>query len=366
MVDLRMRQMLLKIHLWIGLIAGSLLLLIALSGSLLVFRADIYSLLHPAQFKIEPLAKKRPVDDWVAAAQVATPDKILARITLPETATDIAVVHMQVPGARNLKDAKLESVHIDPYHARVLGTRNPDDDPMWRVQDFHYAFFLGYIGLKFNGLIAITLTLLALSGPVLWWPGWSRLGTGFRVRAEPARAKWRDLHALTGFFAAAALTLIGLTGTYYAYRDTTTAVVTLVSGNAALIPPRVAPSDVGTALPLQTLIDRARRQLPEVVFDEYRPARGPGAAVSISYREPGQWVFGRNRIFLNPATGTLLRTDRYEEFGIGAKLLANMQPWHFGNFGGRITQWLWVTFGLVPAFLFGSGLWMWWRKRIRS
>jgi len=174
------------------------------------------------------------------------------------------------------------------------------------------------------------------------------------------------LHALTGIVAAAALVLIGLTGIYYAYRDTTTAVVTLVSGNAALLPPRVAPGEVGTALPLQTLIDRARQYLPNVVFDELRPARGPGAAASIGYREPGQWVFGRNRVFLNPATGALLRTDRYAELGIGAKLLANMQPWHFGSFGGRITQWLWVVAGLVPAFLFGSGLWMWWRKRARD
>jgi len=45
------------------------------------------------------------------------------------------------------------------------------------------------------------------------------------------------LHALTGIVAAAALVLIGLTGIYYAYRDTTTAVVTLVSGNAALPQP---------------------------------------------------------------------------------------------------------------------------------
>jgi len=42
-----------------------------------------------------------------------------------------------------------------------------------------------------------------------------------------------------------------------------------------------------------------------------------------------------------------------------------MGPWHFGSFGGRITQWIWFVVGLVPAGLFATGLWLWLRRRAR-
>lgn len=362
-----MRNLLFKIHLWSGLTVGILLVLLGVSGSLLVFRSDIHRLQEPDWYRVEPLATSRPIDDWVAAALTAVPTKVLARITLPAGPGDSALVYLQISGARNLKAAELETVFVDPYRATVLGSHIANRDLMWLLQDFHYALFAGETGLKINGVAAIALSVLALSGPVLWWPGWRRLGSGLRVRAQPPRARWRDWHAVSGIVCALALLLIGLTGVYYAYRNTATAAVTLVSGNAALPPPpAAAASNASECLTLQGLVDSARRSIPNAQIDELRPARGPGSAASVSFRAPKETVFGRNRAFLDPTVGTVLRVDRYQQLPLGAKWLANMQPWHFGSFGGRLSQWLWVLMGLLPAFLFGSGLWLWLRKSVRT
>ena len=35
---------------------------------------------------------------------------------------------------------------------------------------------------------------------------------------------------------------------------------------------------------------------------------------------------------------------------------------HFGNFGGWPSKALWVVIGLAPAFLFVTGLLMWWNR----
>jgi LPXTG-motif cell wall-anchored protein len=68
-------------------------------------------------------------------------------------------------------------------------------------------------------------------------------------------------------------------------------------------------------------------------------------------------------MFLDPTTGIVLRVDRFESLDAGGRLFANMAPWHFGSFGGRLTQWLWFVVGFVPAMLLGSGFWLWLRKR---
>jgi len=369
MISIKLRNIIFKVHLWAGLSAGLLIALVGISGSALVFRADIERF-ETRQWQTVPVSSENrlPLDILIAQAITATPSKVLARVLLPSQAEGALQVIVQKPRARSLKDSQLEVVFVDPYRGSILGVRDYRSGPIGALQDFHFAFLAGDLGLKINGVVALILLALALTGPFLWWPGVKHWRSGFKVRALPARLKWRDLHALSGVIGAVVLIIISLTGVYYAYRSTAAAVVTLASGNAALaLPTVVKPSrtELTLAQPvgLEQLWVAARRALPLAELDELRPPRGASSPVSISFRDAGDFVFGRNRLYVNPYDATVLRIDRFAEQGFAARLLGNMGPWHFGIFGGRLTQWLWFFAGLLPIFLFGSGFWLWWRNR---
>ncbi len=357
-----MKKLLISMHRWVGLVIGLLLVLVGISGSALVYRADIERWQTAPYRNVEPLDEVRSIDDWVVAARAFAPRKVLARITFPADERDAAQVFVRLAGARNLKQSELEVVYVDPYRAVALGSKQANSGLMWWLQDFHYALFSGEPGLKFNGLGAAALVLLALSGPVLWWPGWKRRAAALRVRSRPVAAKWRDLHAVSGVFLCLALLLIGVTGVYYAFRSTSAAVVMLSTGNAARAVPQSPPQAGTSMLSLQNLLTRAQALQPQAHFDELRPARAPGGAASLTFRDRGERVFARHRLFLDPQSGALLRLDHYDQLTASERLMANMQPWHFGYFAGRWSQWLWVLAGLLPAFLFGSGMWLWLRK----
>jgi uncharacterized iron-regulated membrane protein len=359
-----MRRIFTLLHRWAGLVLGVLLVALGISGSALVFRADIERWQTAAFRSVTPLAERRPVDDWVSAARAYVPRKVLARITFPANETDAAQVYMRLATARNLKQAELEVVYVDPYRAIALGSKTANSGILWSLQDFHYALFSGETGLKINGLGAFALVLLGFSGPILWWPGWKRRADALRVRLRPAPARWRDLHAVSGVVICLALLLIGATGAYYAYRSPAESVVMLVTGNAAREAPRPAPRFAAPMLPLQDLLASAQLLVPDANFDELRPARAPGSATNLSFRLPGDLVFARHRLFLDPQSGALLRMDRYDQLTLGERVMANIQAWHYGYFAGRWSQWLWVLAGFLPAFLFGSGLWLWWRRSI--
>jgi uncharacterized iron-regulated membrane protein len=358
-----MKKFLTSLHRWTGLVLGVLLVALGISGSALVFRADIERWQTAAFRSVTAGAERRPVDDWVSAARAYVPRKVLARITLPADETDAAQVFMRLAAARNLKQAELEVVYVDPYRAVALGSKPANSGILWWLQDFHYALFSGETGLKINGLGALALVLLGLSGPIMWWPGWKRRAQALRVRLRPSAAKWRDLHAVSGVVICLALLLIGATGVYYSYRSAADSVVMLLTGNAAREAPRSAPQPAVPMLPLQDLLAGAQRAVPDAHFDELRPARAPGATANLSFRLPGDIVFARHRLFLDPQSGALLRIDRYDQLTLGERVMANIQAWHFGYFAGRWSQWLWVIAGFLPAFLFGSGLWLWWRRR---
>ena len=358
-----MRRLLYNAHLWGGLIAGLLVIVLGLSGSALVFRADLERLATRDWRKVEPAAQVLPLDTLLERAMAAVPGKVLARITVANRPTDAVQVFLQKPRARNLKDAELVNVFVDPYRGTVLGVRRTDEGWIWWLQDLHYALFAGETGLKINGVAAFVLLGLSLSGPVLWWPGWRRRRDAFRIRPRPAAAKWRDLHAVSGVVACVALALISVTALYYAYRSTASAVVTLMSGAAKPPPVVMLPEDAIAPVSLQSLLETARAAVPGATLDELRASRGGTAPASVTFRLPGDVVVGRHRLFIDPYRAAVLRIDRFDEIGTGARVAASMGPWHFGTFGGRYTQWLWFVVGLVPAFLFGSGLWLWMRRR---
>ena len=360
---MRVRALLRSVHTWGGLTMGLLVAVLALSGSALVFRGDFERWQVRDWLEVEATNAPLTLDQVVAIGAAQIPQKEVVRVVLPHTPRDSIEVILQKRQPRNLKDADLVGVFVDPYRGTVLGQRSRASGWLWSVQDFHYALFAGDAGLKVNGVGAAVLLGLALSGPLLWWPGWRRRAQAFRVRRQPSIAKWRDLHALAGAVASLALLLISVTALYFAYRTTAMAVVALASGSGGVQPPRASAPPTAVPASFDALLNNARNVVPEAIFDELRPSRAPGMAASASFRLSGDAVVGRHRVYLDPSTGVVLRVDRFGALPLGARVQGNIVPWHYGTFGGRVTQWLWFIAGLVPAGLFASGLWLWLKKR---
>jgi len=87
----------------------------------------------------------------------------------------------------------------------------------WLV-DLHTNLLLGQTGRLINGMGAVALTLLCLSGLVIWWPGvnhWRRSLT-LNWKSSFARRNW-DLHNVLGFWSFLLLTLWGISGIYFVF-----------------------------------------------------------------------------------------------------------------------------------------------------
>lgn len=349
-------------HLWTGLLAGAVVVALGLSGSALVFRADIERWLVRDWLVIVKPGAARSLDELVAAARAVDPDRAVTRLHWPAGEHGTLEVVTQIPGARNLIEARLHSVYVDPSTAAVLGTRDRADGPMWWLQELHYSLFGGERGLRVNGIFAVSLLGLAATGPILWWPGWKRRRDALRVRRRPKVALWRDLHAVSGAFACVVLGLVALTALYFTYRGPATALVQTLAGGDPPRPPAVEPAADPPAS-IDALVQAARAAVPDATIDEFRPPRGPTGAASASFRLPGDEVHGRHRLYLHPGTTAVLRVDHYDELPASARWTGAMGPLHFGSFAGRLSQAIWFVAGLVPALLFGTGAWLWWRRR---
>jgi uncharacterized iron-regulated membrane protein len=87
----------------------------------------------------------------------------------------------------------------------------------WLV-DLHENLLLGTTGRRVNGIGAILLTLLCLTGALLWWPGiahWRR-SLSVNWRSSFARLNW-DLHNALGFWCFLFVAMWGISGAYFSF-----------------------------------------------------------------------------------------------------------------------------------------------------
>jgi len=87
----------------------------------------------------------------------------------------------------------------------------------WLVR-LHTNLLSRQIGRFLNGIGAIALTLLCLTGAIIWWPGiknWHRSLT-VNWRAHLGRVSW-DLHSALGFWFYLFVLIWGISGMYFAF-----------------------------------------------------------------------------------------------------------------------------------------------------
>jgi uncharacterized iron-regulated membrane protein len=97
-----------------------------------------------------------------------------------------------------------------------------------RIVDLHANLLGGSNGRLVNGVGAILLTILCLTGAVIWWPGprlWRR-SLSVQWRAHFARINW-DVHSAVGFWTFGFVVLWGVSGIYLTLPDQFTAVLSL-------------------------------------------------------------------------------------------------------------------------------------------
>lgn len=87
----------------------------------------------------------------------------------------------------------------------------------WLV-NLHGNLLLGTTGRTVNGVGAIGLTALCLTGAILWWPGIAHWRRSLSVswRSSFARLNW-DLHNALGFWCFLLVLLWGISGIYFAF-----------------------------------------------------------------------------------------------------------------------------------------------------
>jgi len=349
-----LRRTWLKLHRWVALGLGWMLVLAGFLGALLTLARPLDQWAHPELFRQQA----------VAASAAAPLDAVRSRLEQefgpagtftfrpPREPHDTLWVYVN-GGWKGV-------VYFDAA-GRELGRRGEYEGAYNVLFELHSALLLGDTGKAALAIAAGFYLFLLATGLVLWWP--RRWPPSFRIhwRAGVLRASV-DLHNAAGVLLGVFIAVSVASGAYMAWPP----LRTFVSGLAGHAP--VAAPKVAAALPatppasLAGIARQAHALFPEAMVG-YVQVSGE-RAVRVRLKLPDDpHPNGLTSVWLHPRSGEVLRVVRWSELDPGHRLVATVYPLHTGVLGGPLHEALVGLTGLALATLGGSGLLLWWKRR---
>lgn len=364
-----LRRWSLKLHRWVGLLAGLPIAVLGLTGSLLVYRGALDRLVHPDLYRVSADTVSVTPGEALARVRERNPDPEPLTLQLPSGAGSPYVVWH---GAS--RDA--EKSYVDPASGRVLGVRPSGRGPVRALFDLHASLLGGPVGATAVGVLGLLLLFASATGGVVWWPRAGKLVDAVTVRlGGNGRRVNYDLHRAGGFWTLLYLAVLALTGSGLVFYGTAGDILNRATGSSPPPPPPTSgpsPSPVGDpgppALPAER-VDRAWRDLrdrvPEGRVTFISLPTSERAPVSLRFRLPSELhPNGRSHAYADRWSGRILRVDRQPEMDAGPRLLHALYPLHIGEFGvgpipPDVVRLVWALLGIVPAVLLVTGFLLW-------
>jgi uncharacterized iron-regulated membrane protein len=362
---MRERKVIRTVHLWLGLLLGVPVVLVAGSGSLLVFRHEIDQSLDPHLFRATP-GSEVGFDRAYTAVERFLPGRAVAIVESPAMPRTNGVYVVRLAGEPEV------AVHVDPGTGSILGWRSTDGDMMEWLFRLHTELLVGEVGTYLVGVGGILLLLMIVTGLRLWWPGRKKLALGFAIRRGRGRFLFNfDLHKIVGFAAAPLLTLIVVTGvllTFDALADRLFYGLSLTTSES--VPPKnLLPDHPTTAerLPLDELRRIAEEAMPNTTTISMRMPQRASDLVQVRSRAPASpHPNGRCFVHLDPYSGRVLWTRDERRFSPAEGIRSIwLYPLHIGRYGGGPSRVVHVLIGFIPSLLLATGLVIW-RQHARS
>lgn len=345
-----LRRLIGRLHLVFGLTLGLVAVLLGLTGTVLVFRAEIDRALYPQLYRVTAGAQKLPWQQLidVAQAESVVPPKSL---NAPSRADEAVIV--------TLGDGR--EAFVDPYRGTLLGLRDADGHPMAVILDLHRHLLTGDAGNQVVGIAAAGLVIISLSGLVLWWPRsraqWRRHLT--IQRGHSRRVLVFSLHRSVGAYGLILLVMLGFTGAAFVYRDAVTAVYGLLTASSAQLPvPKAGPADGRPAINADRAIAIAQARFPTADFSWIRLPQKANEALRVIFRQPGEaHPLGKTTVFVDPYSAQVLDViDPFHAPAAWRLYYAYNYAWHTGEIYGWPTRLLVLLASPLPALLFVTGL----------
>lgn len=356
-----------KIHLWLGLTSGFIVLFLGITGCILAFELEIRSWTEPFQFVKEESRPYLPPSVLKDSADKVMQHGKTLGINYPGKGKAAIAAYYD--------EQNYELVYLDPYTGAILKHKNMPDDFFRIVLDGHFYLWLPHhIGQPIVASATLIFLVLMITGIVLWWPR-NKAARKQRFTVKWS-ARWRrknyDLHNVLGFYMTWIAIFLAVTGLVFGFEWFARSLYWVSSGGKTMEEHRHPVSDSTQTAGVVNMADYLWKQhQPGVKENEslgvyFAYLAADPIEVVVNHR-PGTYYHSDFYHYDQysgkelPATGSY--AGRFADATIADKIVRMNYDIHVGAVLGLPGKLLAFFASLVAASLPVTGFCIWWGRR---
>lgn len=367
-------------HLWLGLISGIIVFIIAITGCIYTFQEELRSIFQPQQTVVvqdKPFLSPRLLKEKAEPYVFKLPEDSLNAIY------GVSYANRDKPASVAYNDTEkgYTLLLLNPYSGEYVGEQTYSADFFGFILSGHRNLWLPYaVGHQIVGWAVVIFAIVTITGVVLWIPRkWKKkaVKAGLIIkRKSRSFMLFYELHKVLGFYTVLFALIFALTGLTWSFKWYSSAYYNVISGGEDLKEWTPALSDTT----LVSAFDNTDDALWERMNKEYKVG------------EQGIFIFdfpigdtGSYRICFNPADNNATYYKRhfrffdrnsltelegggiygisYDESSNADKLYRMTYDIHVGAIGGLPGKIIMFLASLIIASLPVTGLIIWLKKR---
>ncbi|WP_373057512.1 PepSY-associated TM helix domain-containing protein [Zunongwangia sp. H14] len=365
-----------KLHLWLGLLSGIIVFLLAVTGCIFVFSAEINEQIRKDELYVIPEENPLPVSElWQRAQDHIGPEMPISWAYIynsPEKSW-VFYAYKTNPDAityfGNLEYYK--AIYINPYTGEILDVYDEEYDFFNIIKFLHWSLLLKTeIGQPIVGWATFIFVIMLISGIILWWPvsrNAAKQRFSFKWKDSTSwKRKNYDLHNILGFYVSSLALILAITGMVWAFTWMKGLVYT--AGALSTTPPEIEykqsnPSAAKIAHPIDVAYHNAVQAYPESNGFRFTPASGETGAINVYVQEYEGVYYKSHALQFDQYSGALINIRDYKEKNFGERLIDANYDIHVGAILGIPGKVMMFFASLICGSLPLTGFLVWWKRK---
>ena len=353
-----------KIHWFLGITAGIILLIIGTTGAIMSFEKEILKIINKDSYIVSiPDTKKLSTTAILEKFQENMPESKINRITFSNDASSSIIINIAGKG-KGKAARKGVNYFVNPYTAEVLPNLKGKDFFSFVKRLHRWLAFTGdarEVGKQIVAISTVSLIVLMISAIIIYWGRIKRsFFKSFTFSTKHnGRAFISTMHSAVGMWVIPFYLTSALTGLYWSY-DWYNTLLYKITGVEK--PKRGMPSKANGE-------NKQREENPSLVSHEKamdifnKTIKGDYSTATINLAKSGT-VYTVNYLDVNPAhyrarntlefdisTNKILKNEKYEEKPLNEKVMSSFLQVHTGEYFGVIGQTaMFITSSLMSLF----------------
>lgn len=360
-----------QVHLWLGMASGILVFIIAITGCIYAFQAEISDALQGYRFV---QVQDRPVLPPSALKKIAEqtlPGKHIHALLYARPGRAAQAIYY------NIDPEYYYIVYLNPYSGEVLKVSDEYATFFRFILDGHFYLWLPpEIGQPVTATATLVFVVMLLSGLVLWWPKNKKAAKQrFTIKWN---ARWRrknyDIHNVLGFYSMAIAMILALTGLVWGFEWFANGLHAVSGGERSMLFVEPLSDSTQTYRGDQAVIDvlytRMRAEYPHAEVLEVHIPGTPGSAIEVAVNPDEQTYWKTDYRYFDQYTLEELSVDhmygKLADNNAGDNLIRMNYDIHTGAVLGLPGKILAFFASFVVASLPVTGFYIWYGRRMKE